>query len=111
MNDSEWYDKKSSDYVRAVNEFVMSFGEDADLENDVRPDPSIPEDDPERRAIEREAIVSSISKAYPEESKSLHDDCLAALTIKREVDQKEDDNMYGDLNEYGEPINPNDYGD
>lgn len=107
MEVEEWYVGKSPGYVEATKKFVESFGDDADLDNDVEPDHSNPDDDPNTRRIARDAVADFIHALHPQDATYFVDDAFAALSTQRENDRIDDDAQYGHLNEYGEPRDQN----
>lgn len=103
MDLPEWYEGKSPAYVECVDKFVEQFREDAVLEEDVQPDTTDPDDNPEQREAKRQAVAEFIYKAFPDDARNFQDDAFAALVIQRKLDAEDDENQYGHLDEYGEP--------
>lgn len=99
----EWYEGKSAAYVHCVEQFVELFGEDADLENDVKPDPSDPDDNPSERDAKRQAVTDFIYSAFRNDAGSFQDDALAALISQRKLDAEDDEIRYGYLDQDGQP--------
>jgi hypothetical protein len=103
----DWYEGKSPEYVEAVEKFVETFGDDADLENDVESSSSSPDEDPHAMEIARGAVADFICRLHPKDATNFTDDAYAALRAQQEIDQQDDDDKYGHLNEYGEPTDQN----